>query len=706
LNENQLRKPNRLIKETSPYLLQHAYNPVDWYPWGDEALQRASSEDKPIFLSIGYSSCHWCHVMAHESFENEEIAKIMNEHFVNIKLDREERPDLDDIYQRACQLTSGTGGWPLSIFLTPSQKPFYVGTYFPASSRQGMPGFATILLKLADAYKTKKDQVLSSTEEFMQALKETSMDITAQEAERLEKSMLEEAAVTLLHLGDPIHGGFGQAPKFPNASNLLFLLRAHELSGISKYKNFVIFTADKMAAGGIYDHIGGGFARYSTDQRWLTPHFEKMLYDNALLTNLYAELFQLTKDPRYLTVVRGILNYVLSDMTSAGGGFYSSEDADSEGVEGKFYVWSFKEISDSIDPNLLEPFCTYFGISHGGNFEGKNILSIQTSISSLSRKYSIPEAELNTKIRESVEKLYRIRLQRPRPGRDEKILASWNGLMISGFVDGYKITGDNKYLEAAKRAVEFIESRMTYDQNRLYRVFKDGISKISAYLDDYAFYVKGLLDLFAVESKSNYLKRAIDYTKATIDHFWDPFKGDFFFTPDDHEKLILRTKNHYDLAIPSGNSVTASNLLRLYYYTQEQDFLNKSVRLIKLSSRPATENPFGFGQLLSALYLHIRSPVEVCIINKSLHEKSSTGSEIAKWLYSQFIPNSIPARIDEGTDYEALQKYSYFKGKGTNPDMGNGLEYAYVCKDSTCSLPIDSVSKLQETLKDKNANPA
>lgn len=703
MNENQPRKPNRLINETSPYLLQHAYNPVDWYPWGDEALLRARSEDKPIFLSVGYSSCHWCHVMAHESFENEEIAKIMNENFVNIKLDREERPDLDDIYQRACQLTSGTGGWPLSVFLTPTQKPFYVGTYFPASSRQGMPGFGTILLKLADAYKTKKDQVLSSTEEFMQALKETSVDITAQEAERLEKSTIEEAAVTLLQLGDSIHGGFGQAPKFPNASNLLFLLRAHELTGISKHKNFVIFTADKMASGGIYDHIGGGFARYSTDQRWLIPHFEKMLYDNALLTNLYAELFQLTKDTKYLKVVRGILEYVLKDMTSTEGGFYSSEDADSEGVEGKFYVWTYKEIRESIDPDIFEPFCMHFGISQGGNFEGKNILNIETSISNLSRKFSIPEEELDLKIHGAVQKLYKIRLQRPRPGRDEKILASWNGLMISGFVDGYKITGDNKYLEAAKRAVDFIESKMTYDQNRLYRVFKDGKSKISGYLDDYAFYVKGLLDLFAVESKSIYLERAINYTQAVIDRFLDSVKGDFFFTPDDNEKLILRTKNHYDLAIPSGNSMVASNMMRLYYYTQEQDFFNKSSKLLKLSSRPAMENPFGFGQLLSALYLQVRSPVEICVINNSINGKSTDGSEMANWLFSEFIPNSIPARIKEGSEYEALQKYSYFKGKENAPEMRNVLEYAYVCKDSTCSLPIASVSKLQETLKNKNS---
>jgi uncharacterized protein len=693
------RKSNRLAHESSPYLLQHAHNPVDWYPWSNEALERAIKEDKPIFLSIGYSSCHWCHVMAHESFENEHIASIMNENYVNIKLDREERPDIDDIYQRACQLTSGTGGWPLSVFMTPSQKPFYVGTYFPATGRHGLPGFATVLTSLAEAYRKKRDQVLSSTEEFMQALKNSSVDIIQTESEKLEKTILDEAAVSLLQMGDYVYGGFGQAPKFPNPSNLLFLLRAFNLSGISNYRDFVILTANKMSEGGIYDHVGGGFARYSTDQKWLIPHFEKMLYDNAQLATVYSELFQLTKDSRYLNTVNGILQYVSNEMTSNLGGFFSAQDADSEGEEGKFYVWSYSEIKDIVESEIFEPFCRYFGVSEGGNFEGKNILNIQTSIGLLSRKYGYTDDVLASRIRKSLEKLQVNRSERPRPGRDDKILTSWNGLMISGFLDGYKVTGNIKYLNAAKRAFEFIESNLTYSQVRLHRAYKNANSKISGYLDDYTFYLKAILDLFSVESKPHYLKRALDYMYSTIEHFWDNSLGDFFFTSDDQEKLILRTKNHYDLAIPSGNSVAASNLLRLYYYTQEQDFLTKATRLLKLSSKAASENPFGFGQLLCAIYFEIKRPTEISIIKRKAMSTSPLHVDMINWISRQFIPNSITAIIEEGSDYHELQKYSFFKGKDLSQLSVQVPQIAYICKNYSCSLPISSVKDFENQLQ-------
>jgi uncharacterized protein len=704
LDDNSDRKSNRLVHESSPYLLQHAYNPVDWYPWSNEALERALREDKPIFLSIGYSSCHWCHVMAHESFENEQIAKIMNENYVNIKLDREERPDIDDIYQRACQLTTGTGGWPLSVFITPSQKPFYVGTYFPATGRHGLPGFATVLTSLAEAYRTKRHQILSSTDEFMRALKDSSIDIIHDESEKLERTILDEAAVELLHMGDPIYGGFGQAPKFPNPSNLLFLLRAFNLSRIGKYRDFVVLTANKMSEGGIYDHVGGGFARYSTDQKWLIPHFEKMLYDNAQLTSVYSELFQLTQDRRYLNTVNGILEYTSNEMSSSRGGFYSSQDADSEGEEGRFYVWSFTEIKDMVDPDILEPFCKYFGISQGGNFEGKNILNIQSSISLLSRKYGFTDDVLASKIHESLKKLYMIRSDRTKPGRDDKILTSWNGLMISGYIDGYKITGNSGYLETAKQAFQFVESNLTYSQDRLNRVNKNGNSKISGYLDDYTFYVKAILDLFAVDSKPRYLKRASDYMYSTIDHFWDPIRGDFFFTSDDQEKLILRTKNHYDLAIPSGNSVAASNLLRLYYYTQEQDFLIKATRLMKLSSKAASENPFGFAQLLCAIYLEIKTPIEISIIKRKSRSTCSQNVDMVNWVSRQFIPNSIAAIIEEGSEFNDLQKYSFFKGKNLSREGVDVPQVAYICKNNTCSLPIISVTNFEKQLQLYNSN--
>jgi uncharacterized protein YyaL (SSP411 family) len=642
--------------------------------------------------------------MAHESFENEQIAKIMNENYVNIKLDREERPDIDDIYQRACQLTTGTGGWPLSVFITPSQKPFYVGTYFPATGRHGLPGFATVLTSLAEAYRTKRHQILSSTDEFMRALKDSSIDIIHDESEKLERTILDEAAVELLHMGDPIYGGFGQAPKFPNPSNLLFLLRAFNLSRIGKYRDFVVLTANKMSEGGIYDHVGGGFARYSTDQKWLIPHFEKMLYDNAQLTSVYSELFQLTQDRRYLSTVNGILEYTSNEMSSSRGGFYSSQDADSEGEEGRFYVWSFTEIKDIVDPDILEPFCKYFGISQGGNFEGKNILNIQSSISLLSRKYGFTDDVLASKIHESLKKLYMIRSDRTKPGRDDKILTSWNGLMISGYIDGYKITGNSGYLETAKQAFQFIESNLTYSQDRLNRVNKNGNSKISGYLDDYTFYVKAILDLFAVDSKPRYLKRASDYMYSTIDHFWDPIRGDFFFTSDDQEKLILRTKNHYDLAIPSGNSVAASNLLRLYYYTQEQDFLIKATRLMKLSSKAASENPFGFAQLLCAIYLEIKTPIEISIIKRKSRSTCSQNVDMVNWVSRQFIPNSIAAIIEEGSEFNDLQKYSFFKGKNLSREGVDVPQVAYICKNNTCSLPIISVTNFEKQLQLYNSN--
>src|SRR5437899_3869407 len=611
--ENKARA-NRLFGESSPYLLQHAHNPVEWYPWGEESLQKARSENKPIFLSIGYSACHWCHVMAHESFEDEEIAKIMNENFINIKVDREERPDIDDIYQRVCQLASGTGGWPLSVFLTPDQKPFYVGTYFPKYARYGMPGFGTILSQLAEAYKAKKQEIDSATVEFLQALEHSAKDVQQPQSVILDRSILDEAAVGLLYMSDPVYGGFGQAPKFPNPSNLLFLLRCYDISGLNRYKDFVMFTADKMAAGGIHDQIGGGFARYSTDQKWLVPHFEKMLYDNALLVQMYAELYQISGDEKYLGVVEQTLEYVRREMMSPENGFYSAQDADSEGEEGKFYVWSKQEIFNSLgDETIASIFCDYYGVGQAGNFEGKNILNIRSSFDELSRRYSRPPETLKRIINDASSRLFEIREKRIKPGRDDKILTAWNGLMISGFAKGYRVTNNKHYLQIAENTIEFIESRVTRDNGRLFRTFKNGISRLNAYLDDYAFYVNALLDVFELDSNPIYLERATKYTDFMLQHFWDPVDSTLYFTSDDHEQLIVRTKSLYDLAVPSGNSVAASNLLRLYYLTQKNDYLEKAEQIMKAGATSAAENPFGFGQLLSAIYLHVKKPIGITV---------------------------------------------------------------------------------------------
>ncbi|MDQ3852067.1 MAG: thioredoxin domain-containing protein [Thermoproteota archaeon] len=693
-------KPNRLAKETSPYLLQHAYNPVDWYPWGEEALQKAKHADKPIFLSIGYSACHWCHVMAHESFEDKEVAKIMNENFINIKVDREERLDLDDIYQRACQLAVGTGGWPLSVFLTPDQKPFYVGTYFPkdGSSHYNMPGFRNILLQLSDAYKNKKSEIQAASSEFTHALSQTAMDLVvrAETTEKisLERSILDEAAVGLLQMGDRIYGGFGHAPKFPNASNLMFLLRYYDISGINRFRDFVIFTADKMAEGGIHDHLGGGFARYATDQKWLIPHFEKMLYDNALLSQMYAELYQITKADTYMQITCKTLDYVIREMTHPDGGLYSAQDADSEGEEGKFYLWKKEEIESVIsDETATSIFCERYGVTQGGNFEGKNILNVRSPIASLAKNYNKTPEQVTQILRDASAKLLAARDKRVKPARDEKILTSWNGLMISGFAKGYAVSGLTKYLQAANNAVEFIESKIASSDGRLRRTFKDGQSKLNAYLEDYAFYVSGLLDLFAVNSKHEYLDKSIMYTDFMLQHFWDKKQGNLFFTSDDHEQLISRTKNFYDLAMPSGNSMAASNLLRLHYYTQNNSYLDKAVRIMKAGSRSAAENPFGFGQMLNSIYLYVKQPVEVTAIITDNSSNTNNSSSLIAWLNRQFLPHSIIS-IVHPSELAKLQGYPYFKGR----EAQGGQETAFVCKNYTCSLPIKSIEELERQL--------
>jgi uncharacterized protein len=688
-------RANRLFGESSPYLLQHAHNPVEWYPWGEESLQKAKSENRPIFLSIGYSACHWCHVMAHESFEDEEIANIMNENFINIKVDREERPDIDDIYQRVSQLAIGTGGWPLSVFLTPDQKPFYVGTYFPKYGRYGMPGFGTILSQLAEAYKSKKQEIDSATVEFLQALEHSAKDVQQPHGVILDRSILDEAAVGLLHMSDPVYGGFGQAPKFPNPSNLLFMLRCYNISGLNRYKDFVMFTADKMAAGGIHDQIGGGFARYSTDQKWLVPHFEKMLYDNALLVQVYAELYQISGDEKYLEVVKKTLEYVRREMMSPENGFYSAQDADSEGEEGKFYVWSKQEIFNSLgDDTIARIFCEYYGVGQAGNFEGKNILNIRSSFAELSQKYSRPPEMLKRIINDASSRLFEIREKRIKPGRDDKILTAWNGLMISGFAKGFRVTNNKHYLEIAKNTIEFIETRVTRDNGRLYRTFKDGISKLNAYLDDYAFYVNALLDVFELESNPIYLEKAIKYTDFMLQHFWDPVDCTLYFTSDDHEQLIVRTKSLYDLAIPSGNSVAASDLLRLYHLTQKNDYLEKAEQIMKAGATSSAENPFGFGQLLMAIYLYVKKPIEITVRTT---DNIGEGQKMARWISKQFMPNAITVIIENQSQLSQLQEYPFFSG--TNSARTNQTDYAVICRNLTCSVPIYSLSGLQEQIK-------
>ncbi|MGB9003235.1 MAG: thioredoxin domain-containing protein, partial [Nitrosotalea sp.] len=499
-------EPNKLIHESSPYLLQHAYNPVKWYPWCDEALKKAKDENQPIFLSVGYSACHWCHVMAHESFESQEIAEIMNENFVNIKVDREERPDIDDIYQKVCQLVTGSGGWPLSVFLTPDQRPFYVGTYFPPLDNYGRHGFGSIIRQLAQSWKEKPHDVEAAADNFVNSLQKTE---SISMPTKLDKSILDEAAVNLLSLGDPTNGGFGGAPKFPNAANLSFMLRYSKLSGISKFQEFTLKTLTKMANGGIYDQIRGGFHRYSTDSRWLVPHFEKMLYDNALLPVVYAEAYQITKDEKYLDVINRTLGYVLKEMTSPDGGFYSAQDADSEGEEGKYYVWKKNEIREILGSDA-DLFCLYYDVVDGGNFEGHNILHNNINLSSVIFQFGKTESEAHDILERSKVKLLDARNKRVLPGRDEKILTGWNGLMITGFLRGYRVTRNADFLKAAENCIKFIEEKMVKN-GELLHTYKDGQAKLRAYLDDYAYFVNALLDYFEARPTKKYLDLAAHY---------------------------------------------------------------------------------------------------------------------------------------------------------------------------------------------------
>jgi uncharacterized protein YyaL (SSP411 family) len=579
--------------------------------------------------------------------------------------------------------------------MTPDQRPFYVGTYFPKYSRNGSPGFGTILSQLAEAYRNKKQEIDAATVEFLQALEHSVKDVQKTDDVVLDRSIIDEAAVGLLHMGDPAYGGFGQAPKFPNSSTLLFLLRCYNISRINRYKDFVMFTADKMAAGGIHDQIGGGFARYSTDQRWLVPHFEKMLYDNALLVQVYAEIYQISGDEKYLGVIQKTLEYVRREMMSLEGGFYSAQDADSEGEEGKYYVWSKQEIFNSLgDQTIASIFCEYYGVTQGGNFEGKNILNIRSSLSDLSQRYGRTSEMLKRIIDDASSRLFEIRQKRIKPGLDDKIITAWNGLMISGFAKGFRVTNKKQYLEIAEKAIEFIESKLTRDGSRLYRTFKNGVSKLNGYLDDYAFYVNALLDVFELDSNPTYLDNAVKYTDVMLEHFWDTANRNLYLTSDDHEQLIVRTRSLYDLAIPSGNSIAASNLLRLYHLTYRNDYLEKAEQIMMGAAKSSSENPFGFGQLLIAIYLYVKKITEITVTRTN---NSGEGYKMATWLNKQFIPNAISVFIEDHGRSGQLKQYPFFSAM--NSVRKDEMDYTVICRNFTCSLPIYSLADLQEYIK-------
>jgi uncharacterized protein YyaL (SSP411 family) len=683
------QSPNRLIHETSPYLLQHAGNPVEWYSWGEEALNKAKQEKKPILLSIGYSACHWCHVMERESFENNEIAALMNTHFVNIKVDREERPDLDQIYQSAVQLfIRRGGGWPLTMFLTPDQIPFYGGTYFPPNDRYGMPGFPTILEEVATAYKERPDDVAKTVQNVKNALARIS-EGALMNRQKVPENILEMAVSGLSPLFDSTHGGFGTAPKFPSSASLSLLLRYAQQTGDATTLNQVTFTLGKMAWGGIYDQIGGGFHRYSTDAHWLTPHFEKMLYDNAQLAPLYFSAYQKTGQTFYLKIAEEILEYVLREMTDPAGGFYTTQDADSEGHEGKFFVWTQQEIETLLGKENSALSCRYYGVTAAGNFEGKNILNLQRSVEAIAREAHLEVSTVEAILDEGKRTLFLHRETRIKPFRDEKILTNLNGLMISAFVAGFQITRKSHFLMAAENAAKFVLKNL-YKEGRLLRVYKNDVSKLNGYLDDYVYFIDALLDVYEATSQAEYLEHARRLTTVLIDQFWDEEKGGFFFTARDHETLVARHKTYTDQSVPSGNAVAAAALGRLFYLTENQTYFDIAEKTLEVFCVAMEENSFAVGNMIIAADFYLQKPKEIVVVGKF---GSPEMEVLLAHIYRLYIPNKTVRMIDSGNPPSSdwAKDKREILGKPT----------VYFCQNAACLAPMTEWEEIKKALLER-----
>jgi uncharacterized protein YyaL (SSP411 family) len=684
---------NHLISETSPYLLQHAHNPVDWYPWGEAALSKARSENKPILLSIGYSACHWCHVMEHESFENEAIATLMNENFVNIKVDREERPDLDQIYMNAVQMMTGQGGWPMTMFLTPDGVPFYGGTYFPPSDRYNMPGFPRILASVAEAFRSQPDQVAGTATAMLGELRR--VGLAAQSRELLTDDGLDSAFRRIVANYDRTNGGFGGAPKFPPAMNLEFFLHRHYRSGSTEALEIVEHTARKMAEGGMYDQLGGGFHRYSVDAKWLVPHFEKMLYDNALLSRMYLHLYQVTKDPATRRIAEETLDYVVREMTDAEGGFYSSQDADSEGEEGRFFVWSRQEVLAVMGERDGNLFCEFFDVTESGNFEGQNILHITSSVADTAARNKITAEDLQAIIDSGRRKLFALREQRIKPARDEKVLTAWNGLMLAGFAEASAILERPGYRNVAEANARFLLSHLRRD-GLLLRTYKDGEAKLNAYLEDYACLIDGLISLYEATGELSWVESAVALADKMIEQFWDESEGGFFFTGKSHEKLIVRSKEFMDNATPSGNSIAALTLLRLNLLTGNDDYRRRATAVLRLMADQIRRYPSAFGFALSALDFYLDSPLEVVIVGSS----GPRMDELLRTVWTTYVPNRVIATCHQ--DYEpAAALVPLFAGRDTLATEPT----AFVCRANTCQLPVNTAADLLNQLIPTNSRP-
>lgn len=686
---------NRLSGETSPYLLQHAHNPVDWYPWGEEALARAREENKPVLLSIGYSACHWCHVMEHESFENEEIARLMNENFINIKVDREERPDLDQIYMNAVQMMTGHGGWPMTVFLTPEGVPFYGGTYYPPVDRHNMPGFPRVLLGIAEAYRSKHDEVTETAVSMLTELRRIGQSASSNES--ISVDLLDRAERGIARNYDAKYGGFGSAPKFPAPMNLEFLLRVYHRNGQPTALEMVEHTSRKMAEGGMYDQLGGGFHRYSTDARWLVPHFEKMLYDNALLARLYLHVYQTTHDEFYRRIAEETLDYVVREMTNEHGGFYSTQDADSEGHEGKFFVWTIDEINKVLGAEDGALFSAYYDVSASGNFEGQNILNVTRSIEETARAANVSVERLQEALARGRLELFDLRERRIKPARDEKVLTAWNGLMLAAFAEAAAILERDDYLAMAKNNAQFILHNLRRD-GLLLRTYKDGQAKLNAYLEDYAFFIDGLLALYEATGELRWLEEAKALADTMNEEFWDEQEGAYFYTGQSHEELIVRSKDFMDNATPSGNSVAAEVLLKLAVLTGNEDYNRKAVAIFRLLRDSLTRYPTAFGRLLSALDFYLSTPKEIVILGS---RADALTQALVREVWKEYVPNKVlvQAEEDEARAAEIIPLLRERK-------MTGGVATAFVCEHYTCQQPVNTAAELAAQLTVRRANDA
>lgn len=679
---------NRLQHETSPYLLQHAHNPVDWYAWRPEAFERARAEQKPILVSIGYSTCHWCHVMERESFENEDIASFMNEHFINIKVDREERPDVDAIYMEACQILSGSGGWPLNCFLTPEGKPFYAGTYFPPRPAFNRPSWLQVLQHLAGIWETKREVAYEQAEKllahisrnddvFVQTLATPSAsDGAAPPA--FQFSDLENIYYQMRERFDRVEGGFGGAPKFPSTMAIQYLLNYHYFTGNPEALEHAQLSLDKMIHGGIYDQVGGGFARYATDREWLVPHFEKMLYDNALLISVLAEAFKLTSKALYRETIEETLDYVAREMTSPEGGFYAAQDADSEGVEGKFYVWEKEEI-DSLLKDESPLFCAFYGVTEEGNWEEKNILWRPSSFEEFAEANGLGVEALKKRLKSGREKLFATRSKRVWPGLDNKILLSWNALMASGYVAAFVALGHEEYRSAAIRNVDFLLKNYT---NEPLGSLRHSIAQRDAFLEDYAYFIAALTDLYQITFDVKYLQIAEKYTAYVLSYFHDPATGLFFFTDSNQSDIILRKKDLYDNATPSGNSTMAHNLQRLGILLAHSEWRTKASAMLQTMRDAVTRYPLSFERWAAATMNEVYPMHEIAVVGDNAQEKALNIQRV-------FLPNKVIAASATLDDTLPL-----LAGK-----MGDTESLIYVCRDFACQRPVSDMSEFRQMVR-------